>query len=61
MLPFSEYELAQKFTEEIAGGRLAFFGLNPRLSARGIAVGRIVKLIVDQSLDAAREQHTGVG
>ena len=57
MLPFSEYELAQKFAEEVTGGRLALVAGYPRLSGRGpgIAAGGIVKLIVDQLLDAASE------
>jgi len=63
MLPFSEYELAQKFTEEITGGQAALISAYPRLFRREsfFAAGRVVNLLVDQLFDTAGEQQTGVG
>jgi hypothetical protein len=63
MLPFSEYELAQKIAEEVARGHPALYSGFHRFSGRRLRIiaGRMVEPIVDQLLDAAGEQKARVG
>ena len=63
MLPFSEYELAQKIAEEIAGGNPVPGLGNTRLPGCLLVVvaGGTVKLVADHLLDAAGEQQARVG